>query len=65
MIHPAPMAHVLRVSCLCDVQLLKAEEDAPMAADQEAGGGGGDGGAAGGDAGGAAEGGEGPAPMET
>lgn len=46
---------------LC-VQLLKAEEDAPMAADQEAGGGAA---AAGGDAGGAAEGGEGPAPMES
>jgi hypothetical protein len=53
------------------MQLLKAEEDAPMAADQEAGGAdAGGAAAAGGDAGGAAEGGaaeggDGAAPMET
>jgi hypothetical protein len=54
-------------ACAGIMQLLKAEEDAPMAADQEAGGADAGAAAAGGGAaeGGAAEGGDGAAPMET
>lgn len=53
------------MSALCILlQLLKADEDAPMAGAEQEAAGGDAGAAAGGEAGGAAAG-EGPAPMET
>lgn len=60
--------HLSNPHTTLNLQLLKAEEDAPMAAaDQEAGGGGAEAGgaAAGGAEAGAAAGGEGPEAMET